>query len=196
MSRPDYDGLHARGKSLEDAFFAQRDRELLDALKLKYTAEEKQQILAMAINIREDHILGEIAKLDSGLEIVAAMALLPLVEVAWCDGEVSAAEKSAVLRGAGEMSLAADSPMYPLLQSWLDTRPAPAAIQAWKDYVRALIASVGPTTAAKLKQGVMGRAEKVAKAAGGFLGFGDKVSAAERACLDDLSSAFDAPAAS
>ena len=37
MSGPDYDALHARGKSLEDAYFKERDREL--ATRLRITSE-------------------------------------------------------------------------------------------------------------------------------------------------------------
>ncbi|QDU30801.1 hypothetical protein ETAA8_59500 [Anatilimnocola aggregata] len=194
MTRSDFDGLYARGKSLEDLFFAKRDSELAAALQRKYTAEEKEQLLAMAVNIRDDKTLGEIAKLDSGVEIVAAMALLPLVEVAWCDGDVSPAEKAAVLKSAVEMGVDLDSPMYQLLQGWLGQRPTPAAIEAWKGYVKALIATVTPDTADKIRHGVLGRTEKIAQAAGGFLGLGSKISAAEKACLNDLATAFEPPA--
>ena len=61
---------------------------------------------------------------------------------------------------------------------------------AWKEYVRALGATLDAESQARLRQGIMGRAEGVAKAAGGILGLGNKVSVAEQACLDDLATAF------
>jgi hypothetical protein len=42
----------------------------------------------------------------------------------------------------------------------------------------------------KVRHELLDRARTVAEAAGGFLGFGEKISAAERSVLDDLRQAF------
>jgi hypothetical protein len=186
MAGPEFDSLRSRGKTLEDAYFAERDRELAERLKKQLNAEELAKLLHETVGLT-----GELT--NSGLtqlEVIAAMALLPLVEVAWCDGNVSAEEKAAVLRGAAEMGLGPDSPLHPFLQNWLDKRPGPEAMQAWRDYVKAFVGIVEPAHAAKVKENILGRAEKVARAAGGFLGLGNKISAAEQACLDNLAQAF------
>lgn len=193
MKVPDHDSIHERGRSLEEAFFAERDRQLLDKLKRKLSAEETARVLAAAIGIADEATLKAITKVEAGVPVLAAMALLPMVEVAWCDGDVSSKERDAILKAAVEMEIAADSAAYQILKGWLENRPGLGAVVAWKDYVRAIRATLEPMAAFKLKQAVMGRAEKVAAAAGGFLGLGNKVSAAERTCLDDLAQAFDAP---
>ncbi len=190
MAGQDYDSLHARGKSLEDAYFAERDRQLSAAIRQKLTTEESNRMLAAAVGIPEQVAFQEFAQLGAGLDVIAAMALLPLVEVAWCDGDVSAKEKAAVLKAAIQMGIAEDSPMYQFLQNWLDARPSRAAVAAWKAYVKVFKATVEPAMAIKIQKAIMGRAEKVAEAAGGFLGL-STVSAAEHACLDDLEKAFD-----
>lgn len=190
MSGPDYDALHARGKSLEDAYFAKRDRELAEQLKKRLNADELKHLLHYSIGLKDELADKGFAHLHTGVEVVAAMALLPMVEVAWCDGSVSPEEKAAVLRGAADMGMGPESPLHAFLQNWLDHRPAPAAQQAWRDYVKAFVGIVEPAHAAKAKENILGRAEKVARAAGGFLGMGNKISAAEQACLDSLSQAF------
>jgi hypothetical protein len=187
---PEYDALRSRGQSLEDAFFAERDRQLMEALRRRLNAEESEKVLAAAVGISEKLALERISKVEAGLPVLAAMALLPPVEVAWCDGEVSAKERDAVLKAASEVGVGVDTPTYQLLQSWLAQRPSPAAVEKWKEYVRAICATLDKDTVAKLRQGVIGRAEKIALAAGGMLGFGNKISSEERACLDDLSQAF------
>jgi hypothetical protein len=48
-----------------------------------------------------------------------------------------------------------------------------------------------PQARQRLRDEVMGRARAVAEAAGGFLGLGRKVSAAEEAVLRELAQAFD-----
>ncbi|MEX2026984.1 MAG: hypothetical protein WEH44_06775 [Pirellulaceae bacterium] len=191
MKLPEHDSLHDRGRALEEAFFAERDRQLVEKLKRKLTAEETERVLAAAIGIADEMTLKAVTKVEGGVQVLAAMALLPMVEVAWCDGDVSAQERDAILKAAVEMDITADSVAYQVLKGWLENKPALGAVVAWKDYVRAICATLAPATIFKLKQGVIGRAEKVALAAGGFLGMGNKVSAAERKCLDELAKAFE-----
>lgn len=188
---PEHDSIHDRGRTLEEAFFAERDRQLVDKLKRKLMAEESERVLAAAIGISDETTLQALTKVESGVPVLAAMALLPLVEVAWCDGDVSAKERDAILKGVVELDITSDSAAYQILQKWLEQRPGLGAVVAWKDYVRAICATLDATTVQKLKSGVMGRAAKVASAAGGFLGLGNKVSAAEQECLDDLAKSFE-----
>jgi hypothetical protein len=190
MSPPEYDMLHSRGRALEEAYFRERDQHLLDALRRKVSAEETERILAKAIGIADELSIKDLTKTEAGVQVLTAMALLPLVEVAWCDGEVEPQELDAILRAASEFEMEPDSTVYKLLQSWLQQRPTPESMAAWKNYVRAICATLEPATVAKLKEGVIGRAEKIAKAAGGILGFGSKISASEQACLDELAGSF------
>lgn len=191
MKLPEHDSLHDRGRALEEAFFAERDRQLVEKLKRKLTAEESQRVLAAAVGISDEVTLKAVSKAEGGVPVLAAMALLPLVEVAWCDGDVSSQERNAILKAAVEMEISIDSPPYEILKNWLENRPKQGAVVAWKEYVRALCATLEPGTVLRLKQAIMGRAEAVARSAGGILGLGNKVSAAEQAALAELSQAFD-----
>ena len=184
------DSLHHRGRALEEAFFHARDQQLLDELKRRYSAEEAERILEKAIGIADELSVKAVSHTEAGVQVLTAMALMPLVEVAWCDGEVTPEEHQAILRAAAEFHIAPDSVIYKLLQSWLQHRPSPESLQAWKHYVRAICATLEPQTIAKMKEGVVGRAEKIARAAGGFLGFGSKISAKEQECLDQLAECF------
>jgi hypothetical protein len=116
-----------------------------------------------------------------------------MVHVAWCDGDVSADERKAILSAANGMGIEQGSTVQQLLERWLETRPANEVEKLWSDYVQSVCASLEPGTVSKLRKGVMGRAEKIAEATGGILGMGNKVSATEKANLDRLAQAF-APA--
>lgn len=190
MNMNEHDYLDERGRTLEDAYFAARDRELVAALRRRLATEAAEHTLLEAFGQTDQPTIEALKKTEAGVEVLAALALLPLVEVAWCDGEVAAPEKEAVLKTAVAMEISPDSTFYHLLQNWLDERPAPAALTAWSEYVRALCSTLAPAIVPKLKERVIGRAEKVAQSAGGFLGLGNKISAAERACLDHLAKAF------
>jgi hypothetical protein len=125
---------------------------------------------------------------------LAVLGIFPLVEVAWCDGSISPEERRAVLDAAADLGVAKDSPTHQLLDRWLEHRPAENAVDLWADYTRAICATLDPGMVAKVKDGVMGRAKKIAMAAGGILGFGNRISPVEQDCLDDLAKAFE-PAA-
>lgn len=190
MHVPQYDSLHTRGRALEEAYFHDRDQQLIDELKRRFTAEEAEKMLEKAIGIADELAVKAVTQTEAGVQVLTAMALLPLAEVAWCDGEVTVEEHHAILRAASEYQIDSESVMYKLLQSWLKQRPSPESLAAWKNYVKALCATLEPQTIAKMKEGVVGRAEKIARAAGGFLGFGSKISAQEQECLDCLAECF------
>lgn len=188
----EFDSLQSRGRALEEAFFHERDRQLIASLHRRFSAEETEKVLAAAIGIADELMLKAVTKVEAGVEVLAAMALMPMVAVAWCDGEVSTKEREAVLRGAVEMGIAVGSPGYELLQRWLEKAPAPEAIEAWHKYVKTIVGTMEPATAKRCCDKIMTRAENVAKAAGGFLGFGNKISEVEQKCLADLRASFGA----
>ena len=188
---PANDAFEKRRIGFEEAFFKDRDQKLMEKMRSELAAMEEKKKLAHVTGIVEERVLASLVQAGVGAETMTAVSLAPMIEVAWCDGKAESAEKAAVLRGAAEIGLEFESPLYKFLESWLDTRPSPAALQAWHSYVRSFVKLVEPATAAKVKENVMGRAERVAKAAGGFMGFGDKISDQEHACLNDLAKAFD-----
>src|SRR5688500_13479639 len=57
-----------------------------------------------------------------------ALAVLPLVEVAWADGEVTPRERDRIERAARELALSPEGWM--LLTDWLAHAPSPAALHA------------------------------------------------------------------
>ncbi len=192
MGMGEGDSIHDRRRALEEAFFSKRDQELLEKMRKKMSAEETEKVLSVAIGIADTTCVHAITRVEAGVQVLTVLALLPLVEVAWSDGDVSAQEKTAILKAATEMGIAPDSTTHQCLTSWLESRPTQEAVAAWDKYVRAICATLEPATIATLKSGTIGRAEKVASAAGGFLGLGSKISTAERECLDRLATAFSA----
>ena len=134
----------------------------------------------------------ELLRLGIRDRTVAPLALVPLVEVAWADGKMDPREMEAVLAAAASVGLPPASPGYELLESWLEERPAPALRELWANYIHSLCQAMSPEAQRELRDDVLGRARRVAEAAGGVLGFGSRVSSAEAAVLAALAAAFDA----
>jgi hypothetical protein len=187
MSAGNFSG---RTRELEDVFFRQRDEELLRALREQAAVQERKKSLADVSGISDDRLLNHLHELDVSGETLAAVSLVPLIVVAWADGSIDAKERSAVLTAAEEQGLEKSHPGHQLLERWLERKPEPRLLEAWKGYVSALSETLDDAEVEAIKAKILGRARAVAEAAGGLLGLGSKVSKAEQAVLDDLEKAF------
>lgn len=185
-----HDSLHDRGQALEDAFFAEKDQELLRKLKEEYSKEEKRTALSRSSGITDENLLNHLVDLNIDPTSFASFALLPLIQVAWADGKMQKAEREAILNAAESSGITKESAAYEVLESWLDESPGQELYDAWKEYAATLKSTLDAAQLTNLKNRILGRAREVAESAGGILGFGNKVSDVEAAVLDELSAAF------
>lgn len=183
--------LDDRRRGLEEAFFTQHNRDLLERMRQKASHEEALQGLTAASGITNLAVLEELLARGIRPETLAGLALLPLVLVAWADGSVQDGEREAILAAAADRGVAPGSAARELLEGWLQIHPHRDLVEAWKDYVAALVGGPLDAAAAKaLEADVLGRAREVAAASGGFLGLGSKISDKEEAVLASLAEAF------
>jgi uncharacterized tellurite resistance protein B-like protein len=128
---------------------------------------------------------------DLGLDPAswAALSLVPLVEVAWADGEVDAKERAAVLEAAHDQGVTRGTPSHALLESWLASRPAGTLFASWGAYAAELASNLSPAEREELRADLHERAMSVARAAGGILGIGS-ISTPEQRVLDALGRPF------
>jgi len=186
----DVTGLKKSAKALEESFFARENEKLLDKLREQAAREEKRKLLADALNIEDATILDHLVELDVSPEAIVAFGLVPLVEVAWADGEIQAKERAAIMRAAEERGVTPGSVNHQLLENWLRQQPEPKLLEVWRHYTKRLLQALDPAERDVMQQRALGNARTVAEAAGGFLGLGS-ISAAEKAVLEDLEATFD-----
>lgn len=182
--------LDDRRRALEEAFFAKQDAMLRKRLAEPAELRARKEAFAEVSGIRDEAVLDALVKLDISAETLAAIALVPLVAVAWADGGVDAKERAAVLRGAAESGLAPGARGHALLEDWLKSPPPASLIDSWKAYIATVTAGLDHAGRRALQAPIMDRARAVALAAGGFLGIGIRISDAEEKMLAELSKAF------
>jgi hypothetical protein len=179
-----------RTNRLVDAFFFEQEQQLLKAFHERMEKMDRRAQLARISGIHDETILDRLIELDVGAETVAAMAVVPLVLVAWADGKVQAEEREAILRAARASGIEPQDGRYPLLEHWLGKRPSAEMFEAWKHYINGLCQQMDKKQVEELKHDLLRTAQEVAQTAGGFLGLGSKVSASERTVLSKLEKAF------
>jgi hypothetical protein len=185
MKTPQGDFLGDRRRALEESFFAERDRLLLDKLRGELSELEERRHLAHVSGVLDEKVLQDLVASGVRAETLAAVRLIPLVEVAWCDGKVSAAERSAVLKASIEYGIQEGTACYSLLDSWLQNRPDSRVVGSWKDYVGHLAKMMPPESMQKLRDELANYLKKVATAAGGILGM-KSISKKEQDTIDEL----------
>jgi len=179
-----------RRSELEEEFFRKRDAELLQALREQTASKKKKEALACAAGIDDEELLDQLIELEVCGETAAALSLIPLIVVAWADGNIDDKERNAILTAAESQGVEKDEPGHDMLERWLTQKPEAKLLNVWKNYVGALLPSLTPEAKDALKTDLLGRARSVAQAAGGILGFGNKISKSEQAALDDLERVF------
>lgn len=151
--------------------------------------QETKEVLAAVSGISNDAILTRLVELGVRPETVAALAAVPLIEVAWADGDVDLDEREAVLSHANGQGIRPGSVEHQLLERWLTHRPESTLFEAWQAYLGSLCERLDEDERKLLKADLLHATQVTAQASGGFLGLGS-VSSSEREMLERLASCF------
>jgi hypothetical protein len=184
------DLLIRQASRLEDEFFAKKDAILIEQQKKLLAMEHTQAALTAVSGIRNETILKKLVELNIHPDLLATLAMVPLVEMAWADGKIQEDERAAILNGASKIGMGKGSVDYTILDEWLKTKPPESLLTAWVLYIEGLCDRLTPEECDTLKTTLIGYARKVAESAGGFLGLVSPISSKEQAMLDKLSAAF------
>ncbi len=141
--------------------------------------------------IADEVVSARLVDLGVPPSVQIALSLVPLIEVAWADGEIQDEEREALERAAEANGMVTGSPSRTALSAWLAERPD-ELLDAWVGFVAALLENLSAGERMRLAADVLDRARTIAEAAGGFLGLAT-VSDSEQAILRKLDHAFKFP---
>jgi hypothetical protein len=182
-------GLRKSAKALEESFFAKENEKLLARLREDSARKHKRKLLAEQLNLGDEKVLDHLVDLDLSPEAIVAFSLVPLIEIAWADGQIQPKEREAILRAAEERGVTPDSVNHELLENWLRARPDRRLLDAWRHYTTGLLNELDSAERSLMRERVLGNARRIAESAGGFLGLGS-ISQAEKTMLEELESTF------
>lgn len=179
----DHDSLHERGRALEEEYFRKKDRELIERMQRAARDEEARRDLSARTGLQDPELLRELQALGFTPDTLSLLPLVPVVQVAWADGGVEAAERTALNKLARARGIAEDSPADRQLQEWLSFRPSDAVFASAARLIRAVLEGQGPELAGLTADDLVKYCEHIASASGGIFGFIKRVSPDERELL-------------
>ena len=145
-------------KTLLDVFFHEQDQHLLNAFRERLERTDRRTQLAQVSGIHDEAVLDRLIELDIGPETLAAMAVVPLICVAWADGKVQEIERQAILAAAQAAGVQPQNGRYPLLEYWLNERPDAELLEAWEHYIQHLCQRLDEHEIGELRRDLLDRA--------------------------------------
>ena len=177
-----------RGKSLEEEYFRRRDRELIEKMRESAAAEKALGEMGRQTGLGDPALLTQLQELGFTPETVSLLPLVPVLEMAWEEGDVSSAERDLLIQLARSRGIQDDSAAGRQLEQWMAMRPQPAVFERARRLIGAMLSSGAEGMAATLNaDDLVDYCEKIAAASGGLFGIG-RVSTSERALLGRIAS--------
>lgn len=182
---PDNDIFAERGRSLEEEYFRKRDRELIEKMRQAAAADQARAEMGQKTGLTDPAMLQQLGALGFTPDTVALLPLVPVVQMAWAEGGVTAAERSLIVKLARARGIDAGSAADRQLEDWLDRRPGEHVFTHATRLIRAMLEASAPGQPALTADDLVRHCESIAVASGGILGI-NRVSAEERQLLSTL----------
>jgi hypothetical protein len=166
----DHDSFAERGRALEEEYFRKKDRELVEKMRKAAAADQARGELGKQTGLSDPALLAELQELGFTADTVSLLPLVPVLELAWAEGGITAAERQMLVSLARTRDIAAGSAADRQLTAWMETRPAPEVFSRAARLISALLDSGAPAAKGLTADQLVKYAEQIASASGGLLG--------------------------
>ena len=189
---PDDHPLADRGRAIEDEYFRKRDRELIERMRRAATADDARQQLSTQSGLSDPALLDELQALGFTPDTVALLPFVPLIQVAWAEGNVSDAERRLITQLSRSRGIAEGSAADRQLAAWLTSRPSEDVFSRASRLIGAVLTAPGDQKATMTAQELVEYCDEIAAASGGIFGI-NRISAEERDTLAAIAAQLNHP---
>ena len=141
---PNDNPLGDRGRAIEDDYFRKRDRELIEKMRRASADEDMRRDLSSRTGLLDPEMLQELQALGFTPETAALLPLVPLVQMAWAEGGVSAAERKLIVQIARTRGIDEGGAADSQLAAWLSSAPDASVFTRAFRLIQAMLDAPGP----------------------------------------------------
>jgi hypothetical protein len=171
-----------RRRTQEEEYFRRQEQELIEKLKQRGREEAARQRLAERSGVADEELLKDLQALGYTPETVMLLHLMPLIQMAWAEGDVSASERALIVEAARARGVEAGSAADQQLNIWLTHRPSDDLFEKTLRVIGAMLQAHPIEERDASQKDLVSKLTAIASASGGILGFG-KVSGEEQQLL-------------
>jgi hypothetical protein len=182
----DKDAFAERGHSLEEEYFRRKEKEVIEKMRRKAEVEAQRRRLGEQAGVADQDVLRDLEELGFTSDTVHLLHLVPLIQTAWAEGNISPKERDLILRAARSRGIEAGSSADAQLMRWLTDRPSEDLFERTLRIIRAILQSRPPEEREAGERDLLSLCTAIAAASGGIVGFG-AVSEDERRILAHIS---------
>ena len=172
-----------RNRTNEEVYFQKRDRELIEQMRQRAKAQQELRELGQQVGVTDPELSRELAEMGFTPETVKLLPLIPILEMAWAEGEVTTAERKMVVDVARGRGIEAGGTADLQLADWLDRRPEDSVFRRAGRLINALFESGGRFHITP--DDIIKYCEAIADVSGGLFGI-RRISSDERATLSRI----------
>jgi hypothetical protein len=170
----------------EAEYFHKKEQELIEQLRRRTQGQAERQEMAEVTGIADEEVLQTLQELGYTRETICLLHLVPLAQIAWASGSVTPQERKLVLQLSEWRGVEKGSPAWEQLNRWLDERPTDEFFLTTLRIIRHILDSDKGKPSVASRTDLISFCIRIAKASGGFLGVGSKVSEEEQAALHQI----------
>ena len=182
----DRDAFAERGRGLEEEYFHRKEREVIEKMRVRAAAEEQRRRLGQQTGVADEEVLRDLQDLGYTPETVMLLHLVPLIQTAWAEGDVSQKERDLIVKAARSRGIEAGSPPDQQLNVWLVRRPSDEFFEKTLRAIRTVLEAQPAEARTASEKDLLSLATAIAAASGGIVGF-HAVSDEERQILAHIS---------
>lgn len=175
----------------EDKYFERKQQEWRKDVRrqkrLEAIRQREQEGIVEALETSEE-VAKEALELGFDQDTARVLPLVPLIEMAWADGEVSSAEDRTVRELAKRFGLEPDSEAFEFLTLMLREQPSKTFFERVNRVVSRLVEENPDNWD---RDSLVELVEQVAEASGGFFGMTSPINSDERELLEEFAELFD-----
>jgi hypothetical protein len=179
------DGITDDVRKREEEYFRRKDRELIERMRQEAEAANARKELETATGIHNPDSLADLEALGFTPRTIALLPLIPVLQVAWAEGGVSAAERGMIVALARSRGITAGSEADQQLREWLDRRPSEDTFRKASRLIGAMLDRPQGAEIQMSADDLIKCCEQIAHASGGIFGIGS-VSAEEKTALQEI----------